>query len=49
MALTALNELDRADLLRADSPVQDLGQVVAVFTVWGHDMEDHAFESEKTG
>lgn len=35
MALTALNELDRADL----------GLVMGIFVVWGRDMEDY-FDGE---
>ena len=46
MALTALNELDRADLLQADSPIQDLGLVMAIFACWGKDMEDYAVDCD---
>lgn len=47
MALTALNELDRAGLLKADSPIQDIGLVIGLFAIWGKDLKsDYDFEEE---
>lgn len=45
MALTALNELDRAGLLKADSPIQDIGLVIGIFAIWAKNLEvDYEFE-----
>ncbi|KAK8055629.1 hypothetical protein PG993_000856 [Apiospora rasikravindrae] len=41
MFLTALNELDKAGLLKADSPIEDLGLVMAVYLEWSSDLGEY--------
>ncbi|KAK8050732.1 hypothetical protein PG994_012462 [Apiospora phragmitis] len=40
MFLTALNELDRAGLLKADSPIKDLPLVMAIYLKWSADLDE---------
>ncbi|KAK7941337.1 uncharacterized protein PG986_013724 [Apiospora aurea] len=49
MFLTALNELDKAGLLKADSPIKDLGLVMAVYLEWPSDLGDYGFEDDDSG
>lgn len=48
MAPTALDEWDRAGLLKIDSPIQYLGLVIGILTVGAKNMEDCEFDNGET-
>lgn len=45
--LSTLNELDMASLLKADSPIKDLGLVISLYVTWSHDLDGYGCDEPK--